>query len=341
MRINRHSAGFDGRKLGLGVAVFVLLTVGVFWWQFRRIPDGGVAPTFRGLQWRFAALLVLLAPIESLCAGLRVWLVARALRCRVRFWRCLQSEWANFGLAMITPAQTGGGLAQAYVLSRAGVPFATALSVTVIAFLGTVFALLLMGAYSIFGSGLIRGAGALPATAAWILFVMSAAMIAIAVCPRCIQVIAAPLSRLGLRGLSARIVAAAHTFQRDVLHFLCAGKLAFAWVCGLTVVLFLSRFAVAYACVGLLGLSPPPLGRVVEMQTAITFLVYFAPTPGGAGVTEGASYWLMHGALPAGFAPHYHLLWRFVTAYLPALAGYSCLLTIRRRPVQKPLEVMG
>src|SRR5215831_18701866 len=191
MMISRP-ARFDGRKLGLGLTVFVLLTVGAFWWQFRRIPAGGAAPTWSGLQWRFAALLVVLAPIESLCAGLRIWVVARALRRPVRYWRCLQSEWANFGLAMITPSQTGGGLAQAYVLSRAGAPGATALSVTVISFLGTVFALLLMGAYSIFGSGLIRGAGALPATTAWILFVMSAAMIAVAVCPRCIHLVAAP-----------------------------------------------------------------------------------------------------------------------------------------------------
>jgi len=173
------------------------------------------------------------------------------------------------------------------------------------------------------------------------LFVMAAAMIVIAVCPRCIAVVAVPIERIGLRRLSARIVTAAHTFQHDVLTFLRAGKLAFVWVCVLTVVLFLARFVIAYACIGLLGLAPPPLARVVETQIAITFLVYFAPTPGGAGITEGASYWLMHGALPAGFAPHYHLLWRFVTAYLPALAGYSCLITICRRPVPKPLEAIG
>src|SRR5262249_33959221 len=152
---------------------------------------------------------------------------------------------------------------------------ATALSITVIAFLGTVVALVLMGAYSIFGSGLIHGAGALPATAAWMLFAMSAAMIAIAVWPRCIHVVAAPLSGVGLRSLSARIVDAAHTFQRDVVHFLRAGKLAFVCVCALTIVLFLSRFAIAYACIGLLGLAPPPLWHVIELQIAITFLVYF------------------------------------------------------------------
>jgi uncharacterized protein (TIRG00374 family) len=334
------ATNFDWRKLGLGVAAFAALTAGVFWWQFHRVPAGDAAPTFAGLQWRFAALLVLLAPVESLCAGLRIYVVARALRCRVPFWPCLQSEWANFGMAMITPSQTGGGLAQAYMLSRAGVPGATALSVTVIAFLGTVIGLLLMGVYSIFASGLIHGAGALPATAGWILFVMSAAMIAIVVWPKSIHVVATPLSTVGLGRLSARVVDAAHTFQRDAVQFLRAGKLAFVWVCVLTVVLFLSRFVIAYACMGLLGLDVP-LVRVVEMQIAITFLVYFAPTPGGAGVTEGASYVLMHGILPAGFAPHYHLLWRFVTAYLPALAGYSCLVAASRRVVRKRLEVLG
>ena len=59
---------------------------------------------------------------------------------------------------------------------------------------------------------------------------------------------------------------------------------------------------------------------------ALIFLVFFAPTPGSAGVAEGASLSLMAEIVPAGFAPYYNLLWRLSTAYLAALAGLFCLL---------------
>ena len=59
---------------------------------------------------------------------------------------------------------------------------------------------------------------------------------------------------------------------------------------------------------------------------ALIFLVFFAPTPGGAGVAEGASLSIMAEVVPIGFAPYYNLLWRFSTAFLAAIAGLFCLL---------------
>jgi uncharacterized membrane protein YbhN (UPF0104 family) len=58
---------------------------------------------------------------------------------------------------------------------------------------------------------------------------------------------------------------------------------------------------------------------------ALVFLVFFAPTPGGAGITEGASLSIMADIVPPGLAPHYNLLWRFTTTYLTALMGFLCL----------------
>jgi hypothetical protein len=58
---------------------------------------------------------------------------------------------------------------------------------------------------------------------------------------------------------------------------------------------------------------------------ALIFLVFFAPTPGGAGLTEAASLSIMDRIVPAGFAPYYNLLWRSLTLYLAAIAGLLCL----------------
>ena len=80
-----------------------------------------------------------------------------------------------------------------------------------------------------------------------------------------------------------------------------------------------------YLCARFLGVEGGTLRQIVEAQMALIFLVFFAPTPGGAGIAEGASLSIMGGIVPSGIAPHYNLLWRFSTTYLAALAGFLCL----------------
>ena len=51
-------------------------------------------------------------------------------------------------------------------------------------------------------------------------------------------------------------------------------------------------------------------------QTLITFLLYFAPTPGGAGLAEIVSATVMSIYVPRDLTPSYILLWRIVVSYL-------------------------
>ena len=97
-------------------------------------------------------------------------------------------------------------------------------------------------------------------------------------------------------------------------------------MCLLSLAFLFSRALIPYLCVRFLGLQGSTLGHVFEAQLALIFLVFFAPTPGGAGVAEGVSLAIMAEIVPAGYAPYYNLLWRFSTAYLATLAGLGCLL---------------
>ena len=80
-----------------------------------------------------------------------------------------------------------------------------------------------------------------------------------------------------------------------------------------------------YLCARFLGVDGGTLRQILEAQVALIFLVFFAPTPGGAGVAEGASLWIMADIVPPGVVPYYNLLWRASTVYLAALAGLLCL----------------
>ena len=136
-------------KLLWGGLFFVVLTVGIFWYQFAKIPGGHRPAIWNQLQWGYLLWLLLFLPIDTFAAGLRIWVICRVLQPGVSLWTCLKAEWANLGLAMLTPSQTGGGFGQIYVLNRGGLNMGTALSVSLITFLGSMVVLLFIGIYAL------------------------------------------------------------------------------------------------------------------------------------------------------------------------------------------------
>src|SRR5262249_13937579 len=98
---------------------------------------------------------------------------------------------------------------------------------------------------------------------------------------------AAVVDRLGR--LSGKLVDHIYTFREEVGRFLRVGKAAFVWVCLLSLAFLFSRVLLAYLCVRFLGIEASTLRHIVEIQMVMIFLVFFAPTPGGAGFVEGAS----------------------------------------------------
>ena len=343
--------GMSHGKLLAGGLAFLVLTTGVFWWLFARVPGDRAASVFADLRWGYLALLLLVLPVESVASAMRIWLICRVLHPGVSFWTCLQSEFANVAIALLTPSQSGGGPGQVYMLSRAGVGVGTALTATLLSFMGTMVGLLLMGLYSALVSG-VGASGPLFLAPVWTLTAIAAGLLLGAAWPDLCRVGLAALSRAACRVLrrpgavtgwwppgtartgpavdrmdraTARLVDLLFTYREDVRRFLRRGKLCFAAVCLLSVSFLLARALMPYLCARFLGVEGGSLRQIVEIQLALIFLVFFAPTPGGAGIAEGASLSIMTDIVPPGLAPHYNLLWRFSTTYLAALAGFLCL----------------
>lgn len=357
MKICREGAGnkpveIRRSRLAFGAVTFLLLTVGIFWYQFSSIHAGTQAPRWDQLQWRYLLLILLCLPIETLASGLRIWVLCRVLSPGISVWTCVKAEWANVAVSMLTPSQTGGGPAQIYILSREGVRNGTALTISLLSFVGTMAGLLCMGLYSLLVSR-VSDRGYLVVAAASSLTAISAAMLLAASSPALFRHAlaktsrifwrmvgrqdhlvdwwppgnartGAPLDRMGT--LSARLTNIIYAYREDMARFLRLGKTSFAWACLLSLVFLFSRCLMPYLCIRFLGIESSTLRQVIEIQAALIFLVFFAPTPGGAGFAEGASLSIMAGVVPIGFAPYYNLLWRFSTLYLTAMAGLFCLL---------------
>jgi hypothetical protein len=138
--------------------------------------------------------------------------------------------------------------------------------------------------------------------------------------------------------LAAKLVNLIYTYQKDVRRFLKMGKAGFGIVCLLSLIFILSRCLMAFFCLRFLGVKGSTLGHVIEIQLAVTFLIYFVPTPGGSAIAETISCAMMAEIISTGYFPYYNLLWRGSTLYIAAIAG---LLWIMQAIMQDIQGVVG
>jgi uncharacterized protein (TIRG00374 family) len=362
--LEKPPAGLEGlgrRKLIASAAAFLGLTVGIFWYQFHGIGAGAQVPRLGSLRWGYLLPILMLLPAETLLAGFRMWTICRVLQPGVSFATCLKAELANAGIAILTPSQTGGGPGQIYMLTRGGASLGTALTISLLSFTGTMAALLGTGLFSLLGTGIVK-AGPLFAGAVVALTAVAGLIVSGFLVPNLFRAAisggsrlfwqargrryalkdwrppgkpssASPEDRMG--PLAIRLVEALYTYRDDLGRFLRHGKAVFALVCVMSLAFLLSRFVQAFLCVRFLGIEGSSLGKILENQMALSFLTYFAPTPGGAGIAEGASLSIMSGVVPAGYAPYYNLLWRTVTAYLAATTGLVVLASALIRDLKR------
>ncbi len=326
---------------------FIVLTVGIFWYQFNRIQPTDALPQWDGLQWGYLLLMMICLPIDTLACGVRMWVVCRVLQPGVSFWTCLKAECANLGVSMLTPSQSGGGFGQIYLLSRGGAKVGTALTISLITFLGSMVGLLCVGLYCLLISGIDHG-GALFSGAIGFFTLILVLLILSLIRPGLFRFVVAKSDRVfrkiggclrsfrkrrqsagtfiekkpdHMGPLAEKLIDLICSYQRDARWFLKTGKAAFGIVCLLSTVFILSRCLMAFFCLRFLGINDFTPAHVLDIQLALIFLIYFAPTPGGSAVAESASLAMMAGIVPVGFAPYYNLLWRGTTLYIPAIAG--------------------
>jgi uncharacterized protein (TIRG00374 family) len=334
-------------RLMFGGTIFLLLTLAIFWYQFHQIHAGDKIPRLNQLQWGYLILILGFLPLESIILGFRMWIVCRVLQPGIGIWTCIKADLVNSGIALLTPSQSGGGIGQIYFLMRGGARLNTAVTITLLTFVGTILALLVFGLYSIFVSGLAH-TGNLFTGAVTTLALITAFMLFFGFCPGFFRMGVAAVSRLIWRIRQRRyplhdwwppghsraclpvdrmdpfcmkLSDFFYTYQADLRKFLEQGKLCFGVVLLLSLTFLASRFLLAYFCVRFLGIQGSTLMEIFKLQTALAFLTYLAPTPGNAGIIEEASLWIMGRIVPLGFAPFYNLLWRFVTVYAAASAG--------------------
>ena len=288
--------------------------------------------------WLLAALL--LASSDWFGGGLRIWLLTRHVHKATPFWGMVAAGGLTAWAAYLTPAQAGGGPAMIYTMRRFGVPLPEAMTSTLMSFFTTVIFFAIAGPLAIvLGAGRSLEAHQLIGISLYDVFKTSSAVF--------LTMGTAMVLMVGFPGRTRRLLMAAigwlerhnggRAAQRvetvragvDRMHDCVVAyfRTPSGWLQMFLGVLtsglaHANRLMAGYVAMRALGL-PAHFVDVLIVQTTISFLLYFAPTPGGAGAAEGLSALLMSGRflVPSGFLPAYTIIWRFTVSYATVIFG--------------------
>lgn len=293
--------------------------------------------SLRSVRWGWLLLGVVLASLDWIGGGLRLWITARVVHNSPPIGGMIMaggmSAWAGY----ITPMQSGNGPMMIYTMKRYGVPVPVALTSALMTFIATIIFFGIVGPLAItLGAGESLGEhGNILGLSLYDLFLgtlsvfasVGSVLIGVLVFPKLardlIARLAAALGRKNQR-FSAKLAVFEEGLNRahaSVVAFNSPrGWLAVFWAMLLTSISHANKLLAGYLTLRALGIHAN-FSDVLLLQTLIMFLLYFAPTPGGAGLAEIVSAAVMGVYVPRELAPLYILIWRLIQTYYTVIAG--------------------
>ncbi len=291
------------------------------------------------LRWGWVLAGIALASSDWIGGGLRLWILTRHVHPRASLRGAVLAGGLNTWASFLTPSQTGGGPMMIYTLKRWGVPIPEAMISSFMTFVATVIFFAIAGPLAVFlGAGRsLEQHGVLGEITLYDLFSLSLAgfltiggfILFLVAFPdlarRLAQAMVGLLRSRGGSKLGGRLQKLREGIDRSheclVAFFRGRGWLYLAAAVLVTPLTFANRLAAGYVVLRMLGIHHAHFVDVILLQTLITFLLYFAPTPGGSGLAEVLSAAVMSIYVPRELTPSYILLWRFVVCYLTVAVG--------------------
>jgi len=275
-----------------------------------------------------------LASLDWLGGGLRLYVIARHVYRSQSFTGAVLAGGLNTWASYLTPSQTGGGPLMIYTLKRYGMPLPEAMVASLMTFLATIVFFVVAGPLAIFfGAGRSLGRhGVIGSTIdLYDLFRLSlggfvtvgSLIVVLIMFPSLARRLAARvggwLERRGKQAWAERLrglEAGADQAHAALLRFAGPrGWLAIGAGVLLSAAAHANKLLAGFVVLKMLGIQAPFVD-VLLLQTLITFLLYFAPTPGGSGLAELLSAAVMSIYVPRALTPSYILLWRLTVCYL-------------------------
>ena len=325
---------FHHRKIRKGAIYFVICTVAGLTALYLMTQTPQTVEALVHMDARFFFVAVALAVVDACINAARYHLFLRRIKPGVPLWVSFRAHWANIFMGAVTPSQTAGGPAQIYMFYRGGISLSESTFVAVINFFFSVVFFLIATTFALFflraniSQGLIRYLVRYGfAGFTCFLIVYSLALIRPDLLGRAIQVIADLIARTRrswgekVGQFSRRITSGINSYHASCKRFFRDEKPVLLAGFGLTAIMYINKFALAYFLMRGLGVEGGFL-HMIAIQTVIMFVLYLAPTPGASGIAELSIAALMSSLIPGFLLPVFTVLYRFFILYLPALFGF-------------------
>lgn len=344
------------KSITSGLRIFVLLTLTGFILIFYLTGTQETVRTLHGFRLSYFLTATLLIGIDFLSGAGRIFIFIRkigSLSQRQTFMAAFKANLANIFLAATTPFQTGGGIAQIYMLYRAGIPVSGATSVSIMNFVATLTFLLAAGIMVLhwmrrnfadfhfrfilsFSSGIFY-----IVTLLFLIFLFRPMIIG-----RAIERLLHQFGKLWgkkapmLEHLALKIHDFIQNYQSYIYYFWKNEKLTLFHNIWLTLILYFNKCLTAYIVLKGMGLQPD-FFQVISIQILLIFLIYFCPTPGASFLAETTTAALMSLLIPQHLVSVFSVLWRFFTTYFGVIVGGIILMRSISITTTKKNDVPG
>lgn len=285
------------------------------------------------LRWQWLLVGIGLASLDWIGGGLRLHVAARHVYPGQTLRGSILAGGMNTWAGFLTPSQTGGGPMMIYTLKRFGTPLPEATVASLMTFVATIIFFAIAGPLTIFlGAGRsLTEHGILGAVNLLDLFTLSLVgflsvglfIVLLILFPELARRLAGVVrrwaERRGRQAWAERVAQAERGVGQAhaaIKQFATPRGVGAAFGCVvLTAAAQANKLVAGFVVLKMLGIDVNFVD-VVLLQTLITFLLYFAPTPGGSGLAELLSVAVMSIYVPRELTPSYILLWRVLVSYL-------------------------
>jgi uncharacterized protein (TIRG00374 family) len=316
-----------------GTIVFIMMTLATFLTLFILNDLGTFLDLLYQINFSFLSIIFLLVAIDLILDTYRYHIIAKSLNPNIKFKLMFAANMADSFGSAVTPFQIGGGAAMIYILKRGGISLVHGLSVCITTFIISMLIILVSSTVSVFilqdhfSNHLLDNLlyyGLLSFLVVFILIFLS--LIKPNLFLSKINSLISnrnnnPRSYLvGLFKLGLRLITAGKEYNLIFTQLIKSHPVSLFISFIVTILYYLNRFLIAYFLVVALGGNISFI-KIISLQSLVLLLSYFAPTPGGSGITELSINALMLKYLDGAQLFSFICFYRFLLFYFYVIIG--------------------
>ena len=321
------------KSITRGLAAFIIITVGVFTALFFQNEGIDYLNIWKSIKAPYFLLALFFVFNDLYLGGLRNHIFFARNYPELSQMVSIRANLANLFMGSVTPSQTGGGPTQWYVWYRAGIKVKDIIETSFFNFLSTVAFFPIAGGISMYmlkdkmPPGLAFTLIKVAFTVFGLFFII---LVALLYSPDWMQRILRWIQRLianftdrydqRLTSFSTKTAALLQDYQRTFIDTIRKSPMLLFWSFVITIVMYYNKFILAYVLALAFGVEGDFVGIVSVLAVCYMFL-YFAPSPGGAGIAEVSIAGMLAHFMTKDFALSVTLLHRSFLIFIPAILG--------------------